>query len=173
MKNGNKQKRSGKQQETALTRHKLFAEAMLRLGTATAALREVYPASRNWTPNAQACRAADLAKHPNVIAHVQLLSDAARQNPVAQADEITRFLAETMRGNIKESIVKLVKTAEGQCPVTLEVTPGIGKRIIAAKTLSAILGYDNPKQTDPQHTPAVIPPHIANMTDEELSKAAE
>jgi hypothetical protein len=158
--------------ETTEIRHTKFAENLFRLGNASAALRETYPASKTWTQGAVAKRAWELSKEKTVIAHLELLSNAAMVNSVADRNEVERFLVDVMRGNINEIIVKEVKDKEGNQEVQkVEVPVSVARRIAAAKQLAEMVGYNAPIKHDVgMSAVGAIPQHMEQMSDDDLTK---
>jgi len=156
--------------EATKERHVKFAEAMFRLGNASAALREVYPASRQWTSAAANKRAYELTKLPVVQEHLDMLKQQAKLDTVASPGEVTRFLAEVMRGLTKETVVRTVKASDGTMGFEqVEVPVGVAKRLAAAKQLGEILGYEAPKKVEHELSAVgQIPPHLQSMSDEQL-----
>lgn len=156
--------------ETADIRHTKFAEALFRLGNASAALREVYPASQKWNQGAVSKRAWELSKEPVVQNHLDLLREASLVDTVATQAEVTRFLGAVMRGQINETIVKEVKDAEGNQDVQkVEVPASLARRIAAAKQLADMVGYNAPKTFEVgMSAVGAIPQHLEKMSDAEL-----
>jgi len=135
--------------EATELRHTKFAEAMFRLGSASAALREVYPNSRQWTGPAVNKRAYDLAKLPVVQKHLELLKESAKLDTIASRSEIARLLAEIMRGNVMQPTIRTHRASDGSSrSEVVESPPPINSRIKAAKELERLLPSVSPTESD-------------------------
>lgn len=133
-------KTGGKRQEAARARRLAFAAAACRLGTAAAAYREIYPASREWKPASVSREAGRLMRDPVVKDEIDRINADARLDAIASRQEIASLLAEIMRGNVKQTTIARVRKADGsQDAVPVECEPPISQRIRAAKELERML----------------------------------
>lgn len=135
-----------KRQEAAHLRRLAFAAASCRLGTASAAYREIYPSSRAWLGDSVSREAARLMRHPDVKAEIDRINTDARLDAIASRQEIASLLAEIMRGNVMQSQAVKVRNTDGsQGAIAVDMPPPVSQRIRAARELERML-------------PAVLPP---------------
>lgn len=143
----------------AAAKAEAFAHAFLRLGTASAAFREVNPRARTWKQQSVAVEASRYIRRPAVTAAIERLRQDARLDAIASRGEIARYLADIMRG--QETEKRIIQTRDEQTGMMvdkeIEVPPPVSQRIRAARELERML-------------PAVLPPEpAADAAADEIS----
>lgn len=117
-----------------------FAAAFCRLGTASAAFREINPRSRSWHAESVAKEASRLRNDPYVQAEIARIQEDARLDAIASRQEIARTLADIMRGTITQTVIARVRKSDGSTAAQeVEVPPPISQRISAARVLHHML----------------------------------
>ena len=147
-------------------RWEIFAQGIAAGSTAAESFRKAFPSSKAWKDSAVYPKASNLRKRKEIAGRIAELQKIAEDAAIADRTEIARLLTDMSRGTVSVGGLRQDDLFAGKAVVPVHVKD----RISAIRTLAKLQGFDKPKpkQEDGEDVKAGLPPHLENLSDDEL-----